>query len=44
MELEKEKPSSNVITSSQSLFKMEEKVDIKHYQGVIDVVKFNHWL
>jgi hypothetical protein len=43
-ELEKEQPSSSVITSSQSLFKMEVKVDIKPYQGEIDVVKLNHWL
>jgi hypothetical protein len=43
-EPEKEKPSSSVITSSQSLFKMEVKVDIKPYQGEIDVVKLNHWL
>jgi hypothetical protein len=29
---------------SQPLFKMEVKVDIKPYQGEIDVVKLNHWL
>jgi hypothetical protein len=43
-ELEKEKPSSSVITSLQSLFKMEAKVDIKPYQDDIDVVKLNYWL
>jgi hypothetical protein len=43
-EQEKEKPSSSVITSSQSLFKMEAKVDIKPYQGETDVVKLNQWL
>jgi hypothetical protein len=41
-EPEKEKPSSSVITSSQSLFKMEVKVDIKPYQGEIDAIKLNH--
>jgi hypothetical protein len=43
-EFEKEKPSSNVITPSQSLFKMEVKMDIKPYQGDIYVIKLNHWL
>jgi hypothetical protein len=43
-EPEKEKPSSSAITPSQPLFKMEVKVDIKPYQGEIDVVKLNHWL
>jgi hypothetical protein len=43
-ELEKERPSSSAITSSQSLFKVEVKVDIKPYQGEIDVVKLNQWL
>ena len=43
-ELKKEQPSYNVITPSQPLFKMDEKVDIKQYQGDIDVVKLNHQL
>jgi hypothetical protein len=43
-EPKKEKPSSSAITPSQPLFKMEVKVDIKPYQGEIDVVKLNHWL
>jgi hypothetical protein len=42
--LRKRKPSSSAITPSQSLFKMEAKVDIKPYQGEIDAVKLNHWL
>jgi hypothetical protein len=42
-ELEKEQPISSAITP-QPIFKMEVKVDIKPYQGDIDVVKFNHWL
>jgi len=33
----KERPNSNAITSSQSLFKMDVKVDIKPYQREIDV-------
>jgi hypothetical protein len=37
----KEKPSSCTITPSLNLFKIEEKVDIKPYQGEIDVVKYN---
>jgi hypothetical protein len=38
------KPSSNVITPSQIVFKMEVKVDINPYQGQIDVVNLNQWL
>jgi hypothetical protein len=40
----KEKPSSSENSPSQSLFKMEEKVDIKPCQCDIDVVNLNHWL
>jgi hypothetical protein len=40
---EKEQSSSSGITPSQYLFKMETKVDIKPYQGDIDLVKLNHW-
>ena len=43
-ELDKEQPSSSTINPSQSLFKMEAKVDIKPYQGEIDALKLNHWL
>ena len=43
-EPKKERPSSNVITYFQSLFKVEVKVEIKPYQGDIDVVKLNQWL
>jgi hypothetical protein len=43
-EHEKEKPSSNAITPSQSLFKMEAKVNIKIYRGDINVVNLNHQL
>jgi hypothetical protein len=43
-ELEKEQTSSNVIASSQSLFEMEAKVDIKPCQGEIDCLKLNHWV
>jgi len=43
-ELEKEKPSSSAITTSQTLFERESKVDIKPYQDEINVVKLNHWL
>jgi hypothetical protein len=43
-ELEKEKSCSSTITPSQTLFKMEAKVDINPYQREIDVVKLNHWL
>jgi hypothetical protein len=39
-ESKKERLSISAITSSQFLF----KVDIKHYQGKIDVVKLNRWL
>lgn len=39
----KEKPSSSSNTSSQSLFKVEEKMIINPYQGEIDVIKFNTW-
>ena len=45
-DLEKEpnnkRPSSNV-TSSQYLFKVEEKMDIKPYQCDIDVIYLNKW-
>lgn len=37
-----DQPSSSVV--NQSLFKVEEKVNIKPYHGEIDVVKLNHWL
>jgi hypothetical protein len=40
-EPEKEQPSSISITTSQYLFKMEVKVDIKQYQGKIDALKLN---
>lgn len=30
--------------SSQHLFKMEEKVEIKHYEGKVDSLKWSHWL
>jgi hypothetical protein len=43
-ESKKERPSSNSITSSPSLFKVKAKVDIKSYQGEIDVVELNQWL
>jgi len=43
-ELKKEQPSSSAITPLQSLFKMEAKLDIKPYQGEINVVKLNNWL
>jgi hypothetical protein len=43
-EPKKEKPSSSSITLSQYLFKMEARVDIKTYQGEINVLKMNHWL
>ena len=39
-ELKKERPSSSN-TSSQSIFKLEEKVGIKPYQGEIDSIKLN---
>jgi hypothetical protein len=42
-EPKKEIPSFNAITP-QYLFRVEEKVDIKPYQGDIDVVKMNQWL
>jgi len=41
--LEKKRARSNII-SSHSLFKVEGKVDIKPYQGDIDIVKLNKWL
>jgi hypothetical protein len=41
-EPKKEQSSSSTINPSQSLFKMEEKVDIKPYQGEIDALKLNH--
>ena len=40
----KELSSSSTNIPSQSLFKMEVKVDIKPYQGEIDALKLNHWL
>jgi hypothetical protein len=43
-ELEKEQPSSNVIIPSQTLFKMEVKVEIETYQGDLAFVYLNHWL
>jgi hypothetical protein len=43
-EPEKEQASSITINASQYLFKMEEKVDIKPYQGEIVALKLNHWL
>jgi hypothetical protein len=43
-EPEKEQSSSSAINPSQSLFKMEVKVDINPYQGEIDALKLNHWL
>jgi hypothetical protein len=43
-ELEKEQPSSSVVTLAQFLFKMEVKVDIKPYLGEINAIKLNHWL
>jgi hypothetical protein len=44
IESEKEKTSSSFNISSQPMSKIEAKVDIKLYQGEIDVVKLNHWL
>jgi hypothetical protein len=41
-ELKKGRQSSS-ITSSQSLFKLEVKVNIKPYQGEIDAIKLNQW-
>lgn len=38
-EPQKESPSSSVLNHSQSLFKMDMKVDIKPYQGEIDSLK-----
>ena len=38
----KDQPSLSVV--NQSLFKVEEKVDIKPYHGEIDSLKLNHWL
>ena len=38
---EKEKPKSNKNNSSLSLFKVETKMDIKPYQGEIDVINLN---
>jgi hypothetical protein len=43
-ELGKEQPTSSVVNPSQSLFKMEAKVDIKPYQGEINSLKLNHSL
>jgi len=43
-ELEKHQPSSSSMNYSQYLFKMEEKIDIKMYQGGIDALNINHWL
>jgi len=31
-------------TSSRLPFKVEAKVDIKPYDGEVDVIKMNHWL
>jgi hypothetical protein len=31
------------VNPSQSLFKMEAKVNIKPYQGEINALKLNHW-
>ena len=39
---EKDQPSSSVVNHSQSLFKMELKVDINSYQSEIDTQKLNH--
>jgi hypothetical protein len=41
-ELKKERPTLRN-TSSQSLFKVEAKVDIKPYQGEIYVIELNQW-
>jgi hypothetical protein len=41
---EKEKPISSAMNPSQSLFKMEVKLDIEPYQGDIDALKLNHLL
>ena len=38
----KNQPNSSVV--NQSLFKVEEKFDIKRYHGEIDALKLNHWL
>ena len=38
----KDQPSLSAM--NQSLFKMEEKLDIKPYHGEIDALKLNHWL
>lgn len=43
-ELEKEQSSSSIMNHSQCFFKMEEKVDIKPYQGEIYSLKLNPWL
>ena len=43
-ELEIENMSLSTNISSQPLFKMEDKFDIKPYQGEIDSLKLNHWL
>jgi len=43
-ERDKERPSSSAFVSSQFLFKVEVKVDIKPYQEEINVVEFNQWL
>jgi len=42
-DIEKEHMSSSSITPSQPLFKMEAKVEIKPYQGEVDV-NLNHLL
>jgi hypothetical protein len=36
--------SLSVVNPSQSLFKMDVKVDINLYQGEINALKLNHWL
>jgi hypothetical protein len=43
-EPEKDQPISSAITPSESLFKMEVKVDMKPYKGEIEEVKLNHKL
>ena len=41
-ELKKDQPSLSVM--NQSLFKVEENVEIKLYHNEIDALKLNHWL
>lgn len=40
----KYQPSLSDMNHSQSIFKMEAKVDINSYHGNIDALKLNHWL